>query len=196
MGVALGWHLVGVRVCAGGCWRDAGAGGGLGWDGAGGAGGERGGRERARWGSARTDDVGERWGLGAGRDTKRVRRWRGRNGRDATGACDRSNSRGLAGAVQTGVARVVSALSHGPTIRAACPAPGAGPDGDHSCSDTRARNRTRFANVSLGTDDATRRRPPAPGAIRREGGEAPNACQTPPIAHPAGRQERWQRTCQ
>ena len=55
--------------------------------------------------SARTDDVGERWGLGAGRDIRRVRRWRGRDGRDATGACDRSNSRGLVGAVQTGVAR-------------------------------------------------------------------------------------------
>src|SRR6185437_2086014 len=51
------------------------------------------------------DDVGERWGLGAGRDIRRVRRWRGRDGRDATGACDRSNSRGLAGTVQTGVAR-------------------------------------------------------------------------------------------
>ncbi len=55
--------------------------------------------------SARTDDGGERWGLGAGRDIRRVRRWRGRDGRDATGACDRSNSRGLVGAVQTGVAR-------------------------------------------------------------------------------------------
>src|SRR5205814_1739676 len=91
---------------------------------------------------------------------------------------------------------VVSASSHGPTIRAARVAQGAGADRNHSCSDTHARNRTRFANVSLGTDDATRRRPPAPGAIRREGGEAANACQTPPIAHPAGRQERWQRTCQ
>src|SRR2546430_15869959 len=54
----------------------------------------------------------------------------------------------------------------------ACAALGAGADRNHSCSDTRARNRTRFANVSLGTDDAPRRRPPAPGAIRREGGEA------------------------
>jgi len=33
------------------------------------------------------DDVGERWGLGAGRDIRRVRRWRGRDGRDATEAC-------------------------------------------------------------------------------------------------------------
>ena len=38
----------------------------------------------------------------------------------------------------------------------------------HSCSDIRARNRTRFANVSLGTDDATRGRPPVPGAVRYE----------------------------
>jgi hypothetical protein len=37
---------------------------------------------------------------------------------------------------------------------------------NHSCSDIGARNRTRFANVSLGTDDATRGRPPVPGAIR------------------------------
>ena len=36
--------------------------------------------------SARTDDVGERWGLGARRDIRRVRRWRGHDGRDATGA--------------------------------------------------------------------------------------------------------------
>src|SRR6185312_9717057 len=107
---------------------------------------------------------------------------------------------------------VVSASSHGPAIpggvrragRGAGTGSGAGGRrgvgrggprgawrksrlyGNHSCSDTRARNRTRFANVSIGTDDATRRRPPAPGAIRREGGEAPNACQTSPIAHPAG----------
>jgi hypothetical protein len=180
MGVARSvgaWSAFGV--CAGGCWRD-------GW----------GGRGRASWGCRRVwDDVGERWGLGAGRDIRRVRRWRGRDGRDATGACDRSNSRGLAEQYRRG-GPVVSALSHGPAIRAACVASDAGADGNHSCSDTRARNRTRFANVSLGKDDATRRRPPAPGAIRREGGEAPNACQTSPIAHPAGRQERWQRTCQ
>jgi len=37
---------------------------------------------------------------------------------------------------------------------------------NHSCSDIRARNRTRFANVSLGTDGATRGRPPGPGAIQ------------------------------
>ena len=36
----------------------------------------------------------------------------------------------------------------------------------HSCSDIGTRNRTRFANVSLGTDDATRGRPPVSGAIR------------------------------
>ena len=35
-----------------------------------------------------------------------------------------------------------------------------------SCSDIRARNRTRFANVSLGTDGANRGRPPGPGAIQ------------------------------
>ena len=38
----------------------------------------------------------------------------------------------------------------------------------HSCSDIRARNRTRFANVSLGTDGAIRGRPPVPGAVRYE----------------------------
>src|SRR5712671_1195114 len=102
---------------------------------------------------------------------------------------------GLAGAVKMGCP-VGSALSHGPVTRVARAALGAAADRNHSCSDTLARNRTRFANVSLGTDDATRRRPPAPGAIRREGGEARNACQTSPIAHFAGRQERWQRTCQ
>ena len=32
------------------------------------------------------DDVGERWGLGAERDIRRVRQWRGHDGRDATGA--------------------------------------------------------------------------------------------------------------
>ena len=37
---------------------------------------------------------------------------------------------------------------------------------NHSCSDIRARNRTRFANVSMGTDSATRGRPPVPGAVR------------------------------
>ncbi len=35
-----------------------------------------------------------------------------------------------------------------------------------SCSDIGARNRTRFANVSLRTDGATRGRPPGPGAIQ------------------------------
>src|SRR6266566_5022632 len=39
-------------------------------------------------------------------------------------------------------------------------------------SDMRARNRTRVANVSLCADDAIRRRPPVPGAIRGQGGEA------------------------
>jgi hypothetical protein len=33
-------------------------------------------------------------------------------------------------------------------------------------SDIRARNRTRFANVSLETDDATRSRPPGPGVVQ------------------------------
>jgi hypothetical protein len=37
---------------------------------------------------------------------------------------------------------------------------------NHSCSDIRARNRTRFANVSMGTDSETRGRPPVPGAVR------------------------------
>ena len=32
------------------------------------------------------DDVGERWGLGVRRDIRRVRRWRGHDGREATGA--------------------------------------------------------------------------------------------------------------
>jgi len=32
------------------------------------------------------DDVEERWGLGAERDIRRVRRWRGHDGRDAIGA--------------------------------------------------------------------------------------------------------------
>src|SRR5260370_11398233 len=39
-------------------------------------------------------------------------------------------------------------------------------------SDMRARNRTRVANVSLYADDAIGRRPPVPGAIRGQGGEA------------------------
>ena len=39
-----------------------------------------------REGPARRDDVGERWDLGAERDIRRVRRWRGHDGRDAIGA--------------------------------------------------------------------------------------------------------------
>src|SRR6185437_4461595 len=70
------------------------------------------------------DDVGERWGLGAGRDIRRVRRWRGRDGRDATKACDGSMrrehaTRAVAGAWRDGTdggGPVVSALSHGPAI--------------------------------------------------------------------------------
>jgi hypothetical protein len=42
---------------------------------------------------------------------------------------------------------------------------GGGPE-NRSCSDMGARNRTRMADVSLGTDDATRGRPPVPGATR------------------------------
>src|SRR6266568_5908629 len=44
--------------------------------------------------------------------------------------------------------------------------------GKYIGSDMRARNRTRVANVSLCADDAIRRRPPVPGAIRGQGGEA------------------------
>ena len=64
---------------------------------------------------------------------------------------------------------MVSALSHGPVTRVAPAALGAAADGNHSCSDTRARNRTRFANVSLGTDDAQPggdRPPPAPSGVK------------------------------
>src|SRR5437773_8623186 len=77
VGIALGLRLVCVRGWRGGPGRSE--------TGEPGGGGGRDGCRPVR------DVVGEMWGLGAGRDTKRVRRWRGRNGRDATGACDRSN---------------------------------------------------------------------------------------------------------
>src|SRR5438046_2454234 len=83
-------------------------GGGGAWGGVGESGGDRGAGQRGagdgRGAGCRRvpDDVGERWGLGAERDIRRVRRWRGHDGRRATGACDRSNSRGLAGAVDGG----------------------------------------------------------------------------------------------
>ena len=99
--------------------------------------------------------------LGARRDIRRVRRRHGHDSRDATGAIA-----GPGGSGTDGGCPVVSASSHGSVTGVDYAALGTRTDGNHICSDTRTRNRTRIANVSLGTDDATRRRPPAPGAIR------------------------------
>src|SRR3984957_12016263 len=60
-----------------------------------------------------------------------------------------------------------------------------------SASDIHPRNRTRAGYVSLGTDDAIQDHRTGPGDIPRNKEGKTDASQTPSVAHPAGRQERW-----
>src|ERR1051326_3659915 len=62
-------------------------------------------------------------------------------------------------------------------------------------SDMQARNRTRFANVSLWTDDAKQGTTARPRRHPVKWRGSSYACQTPPVAHIASRQERRQRPC-